>query len=222
MYRITFLLQQRRKKVIFFFFKRKETDPFGKEGQRNEKCTFCCRASIMAPFSGFCSAVVLRYFLRKTKTKCKIYFRQFFLFFFFFIEAVLHSSTKVLVEVFFFVQFFSGRQCTIGIPLCHHDDGLSVAVTTTPLLVPRHPIISCCRSGVPRRVPLRTLHADHATADARSQVTRLESLRLGLPVGAKGKDGYAGDNSKDRLVYVKCTDFFFYETFARTCCFLFY
>lgn len=91
------------KKWFSFFFKRKETDPFGKEGQRNEKCTFCCRASIMAPFSGFCSAVVLRYFLRKTKTKCKIYFRQFFLFFFFFIEAVLHSSTKVLVEVFFFV-----------------------------------------------------------------------------------------------------------------------
>lgn len=39
------------------------------------------------------------------------------------------------------------------------------------------------------RVPLRPLHADNAAADSRPQVTRLQSLRLGLPVGSKDSEG---------------------------------
>lgn len=42
--------------------------------------------------------------------------------------------------------------------------------------------------GVGRR-PLRPLHADHAAADARAEVSRFESLWLRLPVGGAGQTG---------------------------------
>lgn len=113
----------------------------------------------------------------------------FFVFFF--------KLCRTVAPLFRFKAVFvsTGRLSSVGFPPRHHDDGLSID-DNTPLVPPSSNHLLFFSSGVPGNggfarcfVPLRPLHADHTTADPRPEVTRLQSLRLGLPAGTTGEGG---------------------------------